>query len=56
MTTLWLLTVTLGPLLLLAVLIWAWLRNRNAPPSVDARSEAGAREVREEIKRDPEYR
>jgi hypothetical protein len=56
MTTIWLLTVTLGPLLLLAVLIWAWLRNRRTPPSVTARSERGARELREEIKRDPEYR
>jgi hypothetical protein len=55
MTTFWLLAVTVGPLVLLAVLIWGWVRNRKAPPSVTARSEAGAKQVREEIKRDPQY-
>jgi len=56
MTVGWFIVVTVGPLLLLAVLIWAWLRNRGASAQTDARAERGARELREDIRNDPEYR
>jgi len=51
----WFVVLTLGPLLLLAAMVWQWWRNRNASPRVTARSERGARELREEIRRDPDY-
>ncbi len=43
-----------GPILLLGVLIWAWLRNRNASRSSEIRAERGARELREEIENSPQ--
>jgi hypothetical protein len=53
--SLWFVVLTVGPLLLLAAMIWQWRRNRKASPRTDARSERGARELREEIRRDPDY-
>ena len=36
----------LGPILLLAALVYAWLRNRKTSRSVDRAAERGARELR----------
>ena len=57
MGELWFFVVAIGPLLLLLAIYWAWLRNRKADsPRQIERSEAGARQLREEIKRDPDDR
>jgi hypothetical protein len=53
MEALWPIITVVGPLLLIGVVIWATLRNRNAPPGTTERAERGAHELREEIKRDP---
>ena len=50
------LAVILGPILLLAVVIYVWARNRNAPKGNKERAERGARDVREEIKEQEERR
>ena len=52
----WSLVTILGPVLLIAVLVWAYLRNRNAGPRNLERAERGAAELREDLQRDPEYR
>ena len=44
-----------GPIVLLGVIVWLWMSNRNAPKSTVERAERGARELREEIRRDPQY-
>ena len=49
---LWTLITILGPLLLIAAIVWAWLRNRNPSREEIARAERGARELREEIEED----
>lgn len=46
---LWTLITILGPLLLIGVIGWATLRNRNARPGEIARAEQGARDLREKI-------
>ena len=56
MSALWSLATILGPILLLAVVFYAWARNRNAPKGNKERAERGAREVREEIKEQEERR
>jgi hypothetical protein len=56
MERIWFLVVVVGPVLLLAALIWAYFRNRNASPASFARSEEGAKQLREDIRNDPEYR
>ena len=53
METLWLIINFVAPALLIAVLIWAFFHNRNASRANIERAERGAREVREEIRRDP---
>jgi hypothetical protein len=49
---LWSLSTIVGPILLMAVILWAWLRNRNPRPGEIARAERGARELRQEIEED----
>lgn len=44
----------IGPILLLAVLIWAWLRNRQASRSNEIQAERGARELRRDIENSPQ--
>lgn len=51
---LWTLITILGPILLLAAIVWAYLRNRNPAPGEIARAEQGAREVRKELAEDRE--
>lgn len=43
-----------GPILLLGVLIWAWLRNRQASRSNEIEAERGARALREDIENSPQ--
>lgn len=45
----WTLVTILGPLLLIAVIVWAYLRNRNPSREEIARAEQGARELREDL-------
>jgi hypothetical protein len=42
----------LGPVLLIAVLIWAFMRNRGGSQAEIDRAERGARDLREEIDQD----
>lgn len=52
MEGLWSLITIVGPILLAAVLIFAYVRNRQQPKSEVDRSERGARELREQIDRE----
>ncbi len=56
MPTLWLIVLTIGAFALIAAMYFAKARNRDASRGSFNRSERGARELREEIRRDPEYR
>lgn len=49
---LWTLTTILGPILLIAAIVWAFMRNRNPRPGEIARAERGARELRKDIEDD----
>ena len=44
----------LGPIVLLAVIVYAWARNRKTRNSVDRKAERGARELREEVAERPQ--
>ena len=44
----------IGPIILLAVIVWAWMRSRNTSRADRERGEAGARELRRDIANDPE--
>ena len=48
------LVTVVGPILLLGVLIWAWLRTRNASRSSEIQAERGARELRRDIENSPQ--
>ena len=50
----WGVVLILGPLVLLGVIIWAFLRNRAAGPRNVERAEEGAVRLREQIERDPD--
>lgn len=52
----WSLITIIGPILLIGAIIWAFVRNRNAGRANLDRAERGAREVRDDIHRDPQYR
>ena len=43
-----------GPILLLAVIIWAYSRNKAAGPRNVEQAERGAERLREQIERDPD--
>jgi hypothetical protein len=49
MESLWIVIDIAGPLLLIAAIIWAVLRNRKARPGEIARAEQGARDLREQL-------
>ncbi|MBO9698518.1 MAG: hypothetical protein J7499_20195, partial [Sphingopyxis sp.] len=55
MESLWLVIDIVAPLLLIAAIVWAYFHNRNAGRRNVERAERGAREVREDIRRDPQY-
>ncbi|MBU2341668.1 MAG: hypothetical protein KKE77_10545 [Alphaproteobacteria bacterium] len=48
------LATVLGPILLLAVLVWAWLRTRRASRSNEIQAERGARDLRQDIEDRPQ--
>ncbi len=48
------LATVLGPILLLSVLVWAWLRNRQASRSNKLEAERGARDLRQDIEDRPQ--
>jgi cbb3-type cytochrome oxidase subunit 3 len=52
----WSLVTILGPILLIAAIVWAFLRNRRAGRGSFDRAERGAQELRDELERDPQYR
>lgn len=56
MGALWSVITILGPILLLAAIIYAWWRNRTGNRAQVERAERGAAEVRQDIREDPEYR
>lgn len=49
MEGLWPVITVVGPLLLIAAIVWAYMRNRNASRANVERAERGARDVRQEI-------
>ena len=52
----WALINIVGPLLLLVALGWVFLRNRRRPGGEIAQAERGARQLREDLQNDPQYR
>lgn len=56
MEGLWALMTVVGPIVLLVAIVFVWIRNRKPAPGEMRRAEEGAKQVREEIKEDPEYR
>lgn len=54
MSTMWLFAVAIGPILLIAFIIYATRRNKSDSPANVARAERGAREVRDDIAREEE--
>lgn len=56
MSTIWLILLTVGAAALIGAIYFAKARNENAPRSEIRRAERGARELREQLQRDPEYR
>lgn len=53
---LWSLATIIGPILLIGVILYAFLRNRGGSRRQVERAERGAVEFREELERDPEYK
>lgn len=51
MASIWSIAVILGPIILLAVAIYVWAKNRQASDRSVEQSEQGARELREELDR-----
>ena len=49
MESLWHIIDIVGPLLLLAAIVWVVLRNRRAKPGEMERAEQGARDLRREL-------
>ena len=55
MNSLWSLATIIGPILLIAAIVYAWYRNRSAGTANFERAERGAAEVRDRIHDDPTY-
>lgn len=55
MNSLWSLATVLGPILLIAAIVYAWYRNRAASRDNLERAERGAAQLREKIHDDPKY-
>lgn len=53
MTWFWWVVVVVGPILLIALMIWATLRTRTSSRGV-SRAEQGAKELRDELAREDE--
>ena len=57
MEGIWSIAIIVGPILLIAVLIWAYFRNRaSASRGEIARAERGTRELREQIEEENAHR
>lgn len=54
MESIWTVVVIAGPILLISVIIFAYLRNKTTTPAEDARTDAGTRALREDIQHDLE--
>lgn len=54
MEPIWTLVVVLGPILLISVITFAYLRNKKTTPAEEARADAGTRALREDIQHDLE--
>lgn len=55
--TLWLFTVAIGPILLIAAMYYAFSRNRQGNERKNiAKAERGAARLRDDLERDPEYK
>ncbi|MCH2486340.1 MAG: hypothetical protein MK010_01160 [Erythrobacter sp.] len=52
MAEIWSITVIVGPIILIAAIIYAWLRNRNARKSTLREADRGAKRVQEKVERD----
>jgi len=52
MESMWLFAVAIGPILLIAIIIYATRRNKGGSAANVAQAERGAREVRREIRED----
>jgi hypothetical protein len=52
MESLWFVIDIVAPALLIAAIIWVWLRNRKASRRSFERAERGARELRQELEED----
>ena len=48
----WSLSTVLGPILLIAAILWAYFRTRNPSRGEIERADRGARELREDIEED----
>ncbi len=44
--------LTVGPLLLIGLMYWAYARNRKVSPKVERESDRGTRKLQDEIERD----
>ena len=53
---LWFIINFVGPFLLLAVIVWAWASNRKRRGAGEARADAGAERLREQINAEDERR
>ncbi|BBC71864.1 conserved hypothetical protein [Altererythrobacter sp. B11] len=53
---LWLFTVVAGPILLIVVMYYGFFRNRQSSQREIREAELGAERLREDIRRDPEYK
>lgn len=48
----WTLSTILGPILLIGVIVWAYLRNRKPRPGEIEQAERGARELRRDLEQE----
>lgn len=56
MENLWWLVDVVAPILLIAAIVYAWLRNRKARRGSFEQAERGAARLREDIRKDPQYK
>ncbi len=51
MPSIHLIVLTVGPLLLIGLLYWAYARNKKVPPEVERESDRGTRKLQDDIER-----
>jgi FtsZ-interacting cell division protein ZipA len=52
MAEIWSITVIVGPIILIAAIVYAWLRNRNARKATKRKADRGAERLQEKVERD----